>query len=77
MTHLPPAAFMGYACGPAGIMVRVCAWHGADAKLEAETWAAPLPVTHSCCPQCAQRLMAEVTGEREIPATQDCACNVP
>ena len=71
----PFKAFLGYKAMKPGFAVIVCSW--CPDAAEATAWAAPLPVTHSCCPQCAQRLMREVTGEREIPATQDCACNVP
>lgn len=57
-----PAAWLGYAPhAKGGFAVRVCAW--CSSKAEAERLAAPLPVTHSCCPACYQRQLAELLGE--------------
>ena len=63
-TGKPPAAFMGYVALRPGIGVRVCAWHGAAAKLEAEKWAEPLEVNHSMCEACAASQMAKLLGEQ-------------
>ena len=72
MTAPDLSAFLGYAVNPkGGFMVRVCAWHDPALRSAAERMAGGLPITHGICPECAQRLMREVTGEREIPATQD------
>jgi hypothetical protein len=60
-----PRAWLGYAgFSDAGPVVRVCAWCPDKLEAEAEAKAAGHVVSHGICPECAQKLMAEQTGER-------------
>ena len=65
-------AWLGYKAEGGQMFARVCAWCPPAKVKAAEEWAKPLPVSHGCCPDCAQRMMAQVTGEN--PATQESAC---
>ena len=60
-----PKGVIGYAKNPSGgFMVRICAW--CDTGKGATRWAAPLPVTHTLCPECYQKQMAQLLGERDL-----------
>ena len=50
--------------------VRVCAWCSDKATAGAMAKARGLQVTHGICPTCAQRMAAQVTGDRsdDFPA---------
>lgn len=67
MTSLMPKSFVGYGLDLSrngmGLFVKVCAWCADKAEMDA--WAAKkkLATSHSCCPTCAQVMMAAVTGE--------------
>ena len=57
-----PKAWLGYSpCKGGGFAVRVCAW--CSDKAEAERLARPLPITHTICPACYARQLAQLKVE--------------
>jgi hypothetical protein len=66
--YLPPAAWLGYgldlARGGVGLYMRVCSYHEPAEVAKARRWCGELPISDGACPECAQRLMDSVTGEK-------------
>lgn len=57
-------AFVGYAIGSRGLFIRCCSYCPDKAALEEWAEKKKTPITHTICPECAQQLMATVTGEQ-------------